>query len=179
MMTKLYILSKILTFPGAYIRGFWEQLTCKILGIPVEIPGYLRIDEACGHVEHALAKKGFAAYLIATGPGFMNLMTGFPIFFAGFLNLRYMAIRPSDSIGLFILYVLMMYVGISLLCNLFPLVEDSFNLNDLLYRQKKGNIIGRILAIVPSFITLMGAYAEKYAITLILWIVFTVLSFVF
>ena len=47
-MTALYIASKILTFPGAYIRGFWEQLTCRILGLPVEIPGYLRIDEACG-----------------------------------------------------------------------------------------------------------------------------------
>ena len=177
MMTKLYILSKVLTFPGAYLRGFWEHLTCKLLGLPVEIPGYLRIDEACGHVEHALAKKGFAAYLIATGPGFMNFMTGFSLFFAGFLNIRYMGIRPSDSIGLFVLYLLMMYVGVSLLCNLFPLVEDAVNLNDLLYRQKKGNIIGRILAVIPSFITLIGAYAEKYAITFILWVVFMVISF--
>lgn len=30
MMTKLYIIGKILTFPGAYIKGFWEQLTCQI-----------------------------------------------------------------------------------------------------------------------------------------------------
>lgn len=76
MMTKLYIIGKILTFPGAYIKGFWEQLTCRILGLPVEVPGYLRIDEACGHVEHAFAKKGFASYLMATGPGFMNFITG-------------------------------------------------------------------------------------------------------
>ena len=39
MMTKLYIIGKILTFPGAYIKGFWEQLTCRILGLPVEVPG--------------------------------------------------------------------------------------------------------------------------------------------
>ncbi len=178
MITKLYIFSKILTFPGAYIRGFWEQLTCKILGLGVEVPGYLRIDEACGHVEHQLAKKGFAAYLIATGPGFMNLMTGFPIFFAGFLNLRYMGITPKDSVPLFILYLLMLYVGVSLLCNIFPLVEDAMNLNDLLYRQKKGNIIGRILAAIPAFITNIGAYVEKYSISFIAWIVFLILSFV-
>lgn len=179
MMTKLYIFSKILTFPGAYIRGFWEQLTCKILGLPVEIPGYLRIDEACGHVEHVLAKKGFAAYLIATGPGFMNLMTGFPIFLAGFMNLRYMGITPSDSVPLFILYLLMTYVGVSLMCNLFPLVEDAMNLNDLLYRQKKGNIVGRILAAIPAFITNIGTYVEKYCISFVLWVVFLVVSFVF
>ncbi len=179
MITKLYIFSKILTFPGAYIRGFWEHLTCKILGLAIEVPGYLRIDEACGHVEHQLAKKGFAAYLIATGPGFMNLMTGFPIFLAGFLNLRYMGITPKDSVPLFILYVLMTYVGVSLLCNLFPLVEDAMNLNDLLFRQKKGNIIGRIFAAFPAFITNIGAYVEKYSISFIVWVVFLVLSFVF
>lgn len=178
-MTALYIASKILTFPGAYLRGFWEQLTCKILGLPVEVPGYLRIDEACGHVEHAMAKKGFAAYLMATGSGFMNLMTGVPLFLAGFLNIKYMGITPYDSVGLFVFYVLMMYVGISMLCNLFPLVEDALNLNDLLYRQKKGNVIGRIFAAIPAFITYIGAFLEKYCITLVLWIVFMVVTFVF
>lgn len=179
MMTKLYIFSKILTFPGAYLRGFWEQLTCKILGLGVEIPGYLRIDEACGHVEHALAKKGFYAYLIATGPGFMNFMTGIPIFVAGFWNLKYMGMTYRDSVPLFVLYLLMTYVGVSLLCNLFPLVEDAMNLNDLLYRQKKGNIVGRILAAIPSFTTNIGSYIEKYSISFIFWVVFLVVSFVF
>lgn len=177
MMTKLYIASKILTFPGAYLRGFWEQLTCRILGLPVEVPGYLRIDEACGHVEHVMAKKGFAAYLIATGPGFMNLMTGLPLFLAGFLNLRFMGITPMDSVPLFVFYVLLMYVGISLLCNLFPLYEDAMNLYDLLYKQNKGNIIGRILAAIPTGITYAGAFLEKNCITVLLWIVAMILAF--
>lgn len=177
MMTKLYIASKILTFPGAYLRGFWEQLTCRILGLPVEVPGYLRIDEACGHVEHVMSKKGFAAYLMATGPGFMNLMTGLPFFLAGFLNLRFMGITPNDSVPLFVFYVLMMYVGISLLCNLFPLYEDAMNLHDLLYNQKKGNIVGRILAAIPTGITYAGAFLEKNGITVLLWIVAMILAF--
>lgn len=178
-MTKLYIASKILTFPGAYIRGFWEQLTCKILGLPVEVPGYLRIDEACGHVEHAMADKGFASYLIATGPGFMNFMTGIPFFLAGFLNLKYMGMTPADSLPLFIFYALMMYVGVSMLCNVFPLVEDAMNLFDIVYSKKKTNIIGRILMFIPSVITYAGAYLEKYCVTLILWIVAIVAAFVF
>lgn len=177
-MTALYIASKILTFPGAYLRGFWEQLTCKILGLPVETPGYLRIDEACGHVEHGLAQKGFAAYLMATGPGFMNLMTGFPIFLAGFVNLIYMGIRFSDSPALFITYIIMTYVGVSLMCNVFPLVEDAMNLYDIAFSQKKMNFVGRFFAFIPSMITYAGAYLEKYAVTVILWIVFIVLNII-
>ncbi len=178
-MTAFYILSKILTFPGAYLRGFWEQLTCKILGLPIEVPGYLRLDEACGHVEHAMAKKGFSSYLMATGPGFMNFMTGMPLFWAGFLNLNYMGITYHDSITLFILYALMLYVGVSMLCNIFPLVEDAMNLFEVAYSQKKSNIVGRIFMFIPSVITYAGAYLEKFGITFILWIAVLVYSFVF
>ena len=177
-MTALYIASKILTFPGAYLRGFWEHLTCKILGLPIDVPGYLRIDEACGHVEHGLTQTGFASYLMATGPGFMNFMTGFPMLLAGFINLRYMGITAADSIGLFVFYILLTYVGISLLCNVFPLVEDAMNLNDVAFSQRKMSLIGRILTFIPSKITYLGAYLEKYAITFILWVVFMVLSFI-
>ena len=177
-MTILYIASKILTFPGAYLRGFWEQLTCKLLGLPVEAPGYLRLDEACGHVEHGLSQKGFASYLMATGPGFMNLMTGFPIFLMGYISLEFLGIRYSDGPALFIINVIMTYIGISLMCNIFPLVEDAMNLFDVAYSQKKMNIIGRILFAIPSAITYVGAYLEKYGITVLLWIVFVVFSFV-
>ena len=176
-MTALYIASKILTFPGAYIKCFWEHLTCKILGLPVEAPGYLRLDEACGHVEHALASKGGAAYLMATGPAFMNFNAGLWIFLAGFVNLRYMGITYYDSMGLFVSYILMTYVGVSMLCNVFPLVEDAMNLQDLLYRQKKGNFLGRILAYIPTVIAYAGAFAEKYCITTLLWIIVLVVSF--
>lgn len=175
-MTILYIASKILTFPGAYLRGFWEHLTCKLLGLPVEASGYLRFDEACGHIEHGMTQKGFASYLMATGPGFMNLMTGFPIFIAGYINLFYMGIRFSDSQGLFIAYILMTYVGASLLCNIFPLVEDAMNLYEVAYTQKKMNFLGRIIAFIPTVITYAGAYLEKYGITVILWAVFVILS---
>mgnify|MGYP003425148020 CR=1 FL=1 len=178
-MTVLYIASKILTFPGAYLRGFWEQLTCKILGLPIEVPGYLRIDEACGHVEHGLAKKGFSAYLMATGPGFMNFMSGVFMFLAGYLNLKYMGITATDSVPLFVFYILLTYVGISLLCNIFPLVEDAMNLYDVAFSQKKMNAVGRFFAFIPTVITYAGAYLEKYAVTVIFWIVAMVVSFVF
>lgn len=178
-MTKLYIIFKVLTFPGAYLRGFWEQLTCKLLGLPVETPGYLRIDEACGHVEHALAAKSGAAYLIATGPGFMNLMTGFPIFLMGYVNIAVMGISFSDSPTLFILYAVMLYLGISLLCSLFPLVEDALTLHEAVFSKGKTNIVAKILMAIPSLITTIGAYLEKYCIPFIFWIAVIVTAFIF
>ncbi len=177
-MTKLYIIFKLLTFPGAYLRGFWEQLTCKLLGLPVEVPGYLRIDEACGHVEHALAEKSGAAYLIATGPGFMNLMTGFPIFLMGYVNLAVMKISFSSSPALFIINAVMLYLGISLLCSLFPLVEDALTLQEKVFAKGGTNIIAKIFMIIPSLITTAGAYLEKYCIPLIFWVAVIIASFI-
>ena len=177
-MRSLYIITRILTFPGAYLRGFWEQLTCKILALPVEIPGYLRIDEACSHVEHSLAKKGFSSYLMATGAGFMNFMTGLPIFLAGFMNLSYMGITPYDNLGYFIFYVAITYIGFSMLCNIFPLVEDAINLFDVAYKKKEMNIVGRIVFAIPSAIAYIGSYLEKYCITFIVIAAAVVLSLV-
>ncbi len=177
-MTKLYIIFKLLTFPGAYLRGFWEQLTCKLLGLPVETPGYLRIDEACGHVEHALAEKGGAAYLIATGPGFMNLMTGFPIFLMGYVNLAFMGITFRNSPALFIFYAVMMYLGISLLCSLFPLIEDALTLHEKVFSKGGTNVVAKIFMAIPSLITTAGAYLEKYCIPLIFWVAVIITSFI-
>ena len=35
-MTGLYILIKYLTFPGALVRGMWEQIVCRMCKVPVE-----------------------------------------------------------------------------------------------------------------------------------------------
>ena len=129
-------------------------------------------------MEHAFAKKGFASYLMATGPGFMNFITGVPLFIAGFLNLRYMGITPYDSVPLFILYVLMLYVGVSLLCNVFPLTEDILNFWYIAYEEKNMNIVGRIIFAIPAIITRAGAFLEKYSITVILWIAWLVVMFI-
>lgn len=177
-MRMLYIIGKFITFPGAYLRAFWEQLTCRLLKLPVEEKKYLSADETCGHVEHSLAKKGFASYLMATGPGFMNMITGWPLFFMGYINLKVMGITPYDSIPLFILYILSTYVGISLLCCQFPMVEDILNFWETAYKEKKINIFGRIFAFIPALVTRIGAKLEEYSIPVIFWIAFGIYIFV-
>ncbi len=147
---------KFLVFPGAYLRGFWEQLTCRILKIPVERVGYLHPDEACGHAEHSFAKTQFAAYLMATGPGFMNFNIGLFTFLYGFLNIRYMGITVYDSIPVFIISVICIYLGVSALCCAFPLTEDVLNYKSIAYPEYDGegkkNIVGKIIRVISYIV---------------------------
>ena len=144
-MRLIYVIFKFILFPGTYIRGFWEHLTCKILHLPVESEGYLRADEACGHVEHALATTPWSAWLMATGPGFMMFNAGMAFLYAGILNIFYMGITPYDSIGMFIFYVILIYLGVSFLCSLFPLTEDILTYWDLSIHYRAEDYINSVI----------------------------------
>lgn len=177
-MKTLYIIGKYITFPGAYLRGFWEQIACRLLGIPVENAKYLRNDEACGHIEHGLAPTHSKAYFVSTLPGFMNMITGWPLFLMGFLNLRYLGITPYDSVPLFVLYVLSLYVGVSLLCCQFPLREDIMFYYEKAYVDKEAGIIARIFAFIPTIVTRIGAFLEAYSVPVIFWIIVLAVLFI-
>lgn len=177
-MRMLYIIGKLITLPGSFIRAFWEHLTCKILKLPVEEGGYIGFHDNCGHIDHAFASKGFAAYLMATGPGYMNMIIGWPLMLMGYINLKPLGITPYDSIPLFIIYILSYYIGVSLLCCQFPLVEDILVFWEMAYKEKKVPVIGRIFAFIPALVTKIGAYLERWSIPVIFWIIATVLLFI-
>ncbi len=177
-MRILYVIIKYLTFPGAFIKGFWEHMTCHLLNLPVENSGYLRADEMCGHVEHPLIKKPGALFLFCTAPGFMNFVTGLPIFIVGLINLRIMGIAPGDSVILFAIYVAMIYIGISLMSNVFPHIEDALNLWDAFYVSNKAPAISRILAFPFALTAYCGAYIEKFGIPTVILAAATALVFI-
>lgn len=177
-MRILYFITKILTFPGAYLRAFWEHVTCRILKLPVEREGYLHLDETCVHVEHGIASGKFAAFLIETGPGFMNFITGLPLFLCGLIQVRALGVRYADVEWLFFVYIAALYVGASLLCSLFPMVEDALNAHFLIYQAPGKNPIGMLFAAIPHFIALVGSYLEKYCVPFLLiagWLIYSFL----
>lgn len=66
--TVIYFIGKVLTFPGAYIKAFFEHLIARAFSIPVEDTKYLRFTDGCGHVEHDAidrVRKGNVRYLLA------------------------------------------------------------------------------------------------------------------
>ena len=119
-MVILYEIIKMLTFPGALLKGFLEHLFCRLWKVPVEYSDYMQRNELCGHVEHLLAPhKG--SFAICFGPHLIMLLLGSVIAFPGAMNLFYIGTFNWLSVILF-------YVGVSFLANAFPLVEDALNM---------------------------------------------------
>lgn len=172
-MRIIYVIGKYITFPGAFLRGFWEHLTCLLLGLPVEHSGYLRADEMCGHIEHILPKKATAAFVSATAPGIMGVLTGLPTVVMGLANIRVMGVTFADSPVLFVLYILMIYVGVSVMCCLHPQFEVAQNLWDItLDKLRSGNgrsVAGGVFMLIPALWTYIGAVLERFSVPVILW----------
>ncbi|MBQ3051812.1 MAG: hypothetical protein IJC96_07975 [Clostridia bacterium] len=130
-MVILYEIIKMITFPGALLKGFLEHLFCRLWKVPVEYSDYMQRNELCGHVEHLLAPhKG--SFAICFGPHIIMALLGCIIAFPGAMNLFY--------IGTFNwLSVILLYVGVSFLSNAFPLVEDALNMwSELFSEESKG-----------------------------------------
>lgn len=169
-MTIIYVISKYLTIIGTSLKAFWEQLFCRILQIPVQDASYLSSTELCGHIEHEFTESKVKSFLLCYLPGAMNRFFGYGMLIGGYLGLFYLEVSSEDTI--FWVYLAMLYVGISLMCNNAPLYEDALLNWDLLYgKEQKTNIVVKILAFIPSVYFIVSALMEKYAISLLLYIV--------
>ena len=166
-MRMRYVFFKYLTFIGSFIRGFWEHVTCQLLGLFVEEPGYLRANEMCGHVEFVFPQKNAAAYLAAMGPGIVNFIIGLPVLLVGLSNLRIMGIAFSDSAVLFIIYVVMVCFGVSLMCSLFPSYEIALYLWERI--RKKSSIAEKIFLSPACLTVLIGSWLERFGFPQIFW----------
>ncbi len=162
-MTKLYILIKYLTFPGALIRGMWEQLVCRICKIPVEDNRYLRSDEMISHIEHELMPKAQGAFALCFVPAFMNFIGAFLLALAPVMFTLYA--RFDDTV-LTIVNAVSYWLAFSLMVNSYPLIEDAYNMMEKVYRQ--GNILQKVLYAPAAALLFVGAFAERYCITFLI-----------
>ena len=165
-MTALYIFTRFLTFPGALVRSFWEQVICRICGVPVEDNRALRRDELCSHIEHELMPKSRGSFALCFVPAFFNAMLSF-----------FLAIGPVLGLFVFqmtgvpgtILNIVAYWFAVSLWVNSYPSVEDALNMRHKVYRE--GTILQRIVY-APAFCLLfLGAYLERYCITFVIAII--------
>lgn len=162
-MTSLYIITRFLTFPGSLVRGFFEQLVCRICGIPVEDNRIVRRDELSGHIEHELFPKSRGAFAVCFVPAFMNGVLAFLLFLCPFVNLFLFEMSGLVSI---ILSVISYWFAFSLYVNSYPTIEDALNMKEKVY--KEGTVLQKIFY-APGFLFLyIGAYAERYCITFLI-----------
>ena len=84
-MTIVYVITKYITVIGSILKGFWEHLFCRILGVPVSDARYLQATELCGHVEHDFTKTKAVTFFINYLPGMMNRLFGYGMVSRSFL----------------------------------------------------------------------------------------------
>ncbi len=157
-MVILYEIIKMLTFPGALLKGFLEHLFCRIYKVPVEYSDYMQRNELCGHVEHLLAPhKG--SFGICFGPHLIMLLLGLIISFPGAMNLFYLGTFNWLSL-------ILLYVGVSFLTNAFPLVEDALNMWSELF-SAESKTVSKVLLAIPAAVMYVGAYLDKFCLSLL------------
>ena len=167
-MTIIYIISKLITIPGALMKGFWEQAFCRAFKSPVESNDYIRMDELCGHTGHELIPTSARSFWFNFLSGIFNFGMGILMAAGPVISLFILDFQIGSIFGKIIAYVIL-WIGISLISNLFPLVEDALNMWEKIYgKENKSTIIGKILYFIPTVIMIIGAYLESYGITTII-----------
>ena len=159
-MGVMFFILKIITFPGAFLKGFLEQLACRMFGVAVEFSRYFQKNELCGHVEHLLAPhKG--SFGICFLPHIISLFCGIAFSLPAACNMVYL--------GKFNLFgYIFAYLGLSCLLNCFPLVEDALNMWENLYGEKsEAKLVSKIFMAPSAAIMLAGAYLEKYFVSIL------------
>jgi len=124
-MRVFYMITKIITYPGAFLKGFWEHIACRILKIEVTDRNYLAPDWHCGHVKHEPAMTPAKAFLLTLLPYMAQRMLGWIFIGASFAPILIFGVRSTQDTYFFWLYVVALFFGLSLLCNSFPQWEDA------------------------------------------------------
>lgn len=163
-MTLIYVITRFLTFPGALVRGLFEQIVCRIHKTVVEDRRYLKTDETCSHIEHELMSTSGSSFAICFVPFLCQIILAFFVSVTAMTDLFYLGYFAIPN-G--IIDIVCLWVGISLAVNCFPSVEDALNMWEKLYKTK-GHVFQKIIFAPGAVICFVGAYLEKYSLTFIL-----------
>ncbi len=160
-MSIIYVIVKVLTLPGAMLHAFFEHITCRSGKVVVEDERTLQFNEMLSHIDHELIKNKEASYDICFIPFFLNLILGFLTLSYGSTTIIYFA-KYGDIFGWVCLYL-----GISLLTNLFPQIEDVMMVKENYLLADDVSKFTKLLTKPFYALFWVGARLEKYGLTLL------------
>ncbi|MDR0531048.1 MAG: hypothetical protein LBG83_03160 [Oscillospiraceae bacterium] len=134
-MRILYLITKIITYPGAFLKGFWEHVTCRMLKLPVRSTQYLRSSDWCGHAEHDPANTPAKAWLMCFLPWLAQCVLGSIFLAASAIPLLLFGLRGTDQTQFFWLEIICLFLGLSIACNAFPQRGDAKRMWHLFYES--------------------------------------------
>lgn len=164
-MINLYVATRVLTFFGTLMRTFWEQVVCRICGIPAEDVRAFKVSELCGHVEHELIKKKSHVFLMCFIPFIMNSVFAFCFLLGGAYRVVYVGDVKSVS------FWALLWLGISFAANCVPSFEDVLSFKEAFF-GKETKLIVKIL-VAPFFAIVYGfSILERLSLTFVVSILF-------
>lgn len=158
-MKTLGLIIKILTFPGTFLHAYWEHIMCKTYDCPVDDRRYFRMNEMCGHVDHDFFPTAGQQFAFCFFPMLFNGLLGIAVGLPAVINIVFL------GTGAWYHY-LMLWLGISLAANAFPLIEDAMALWEMVYGGEK-SLVQKILAFPLCAIMYAGAYLSAWGLTVI------------
>lgn len=165
-MRILYVIIKLITIPGAITHAFFEHMCCRMGKIIVDDARTIQANEMLSHVDHELIRRKGSSFDICFIPFLFNLVLGFSALAHGAVTIYYFA--RFDNVFAWIC----LYLGISLLTNLFPQIEDVMMLSENFYKNNDKKLSKVLIA--PFYgIFFVGAYLEKFGLTLLTSIAFS------
>ncbi len=157
-MRVLNVIAKVLTFPAAFLKGFWEQLLCKIMGAPVENKKIFQWNEMAGHIEHEPFPTAAKSFWFCLLSGFMVFLMGGIVAIPGVIC----AYLGASGVVLKALGIICLFNAAMLFTNIFPSIEDALMMWEKYKTMKKG---AKIILAPAAAIMYVGAYAETWGIT--------------
>jgi hypothetical protein len=180
-MKYIYLASKLLTYPAAYLHGFWEHLVCRLCKIDVPYQKYLRDNSYCGHVEHEVPHSTAKTFLVCFLPTLAQSILALIFLAAGALPILFLKIQSSAQSRFFVLETIALYLGLSFACNLIPHPADTLAFYDRLlvrthaYGRRGAPLPAKIIFFCFAVLCRVGTYLEKTGLAVILWIGFALL----
>lgn len=166
-MRIIYITVKLLTLPGAMLHAFFEHMSCRMCKILVDDARTIRSDEMLSHIEHELVKRRGASFDVCFIPFLFNLFFGITILSSASVAVLYLGSYKNALLWF------LLYMGIAVLTNLFPQMEDVLMLKENIYNSKT-HIAVKIIAAPFYAVLYIGAQLERFGLTL-----FTSIGFAF
>lgn len=163
-MEKLYVALKYLTLPAGLIRAMIEQSVCKNYKIEIDDNNPIKSDETASHIDHSFARSAISAFALCFRPFFFCSLLSF---FVGVIPTLVLIQFQMFSYPAIVVHIIALYLAISLFLNSFPMIEDAINMIEKLYKSPC-NILLKIICMPGAAVCFIGAYLERYNLTIVL-----------
>jgi len=161
-MKTLNKIVRLVTLPGVLIKAFWERIFANLTGIEV------KRASVAGHISHGEADfVQLVAYCMFSG--LPVLITGLPLLIFGFGILGPLGALPARGSAalIFAVAVAALYLGLSLLSNIYPSIEDAKML--WAFASVTESKLGKIVGYPFAAVMLIGAHCETWGLCALMW----------